>query len=69
MYSTPVMFEGEDTNYPHVGQMLIAGVDSSARIIAQANAIDVVIEIYSNTTGTGTPDDTIMTTWAELAGL
>ncbi|NIL94386.1 MAG: hypothetical protein GTO71_08100 [Woeseiaceae bacterium] len=68
-YSTPLMFEGFDANYPHVGQLLIVGDASSARIIAQANAIDVVIEIYSNTTGTGTPDTTINTTWTELAGL
>ena len=67
-YSTPVMFEGEDANYPHVGEMLIAGDASSARVIAQPNAIDVVIEIYDNTTGTGTPADTINTTWVELAG-
>ena len=68
-YSTPVMFEGFDANYPHIGELLIAGDASSARIIAQANAIDVVIEIYSNTTGTGEPDSTINTTWTELAGL
>jgi hypothetical protein len=68
-YSTPVMLEGEDANYPHAGEFLIVGDSSSARLIAQANAVDVVIEIYSNTTGTGTPDDTIMTTWAELAGM
>ena len=67
-YSTPVMFEGFDANNPHVGEMLIVGDGSSARIIAQPNAVDVVIEIYSNTTGTGTPDTTINTTWAELAG-
>ena len=68
-YSTPVMFEGFDANYPYVGEMLIVGEASSARLIAQPNAIDVMIEIYSNTTGEGTPDETIMTTWAELAGL
>ena len=68
-YSTPVVFEGFDANYPYVGEMLIAGDASSARIIAQSNAVDVVIEIYSNSTGEGTPDETITTTWAELAGL
>lgn len=68
-YSTQVIFEGFDTNYPYVGELLIVGDTSSARIIAQANAIDVVIELYSNTTGTGTPDSTINTTWTELAGL
>ena len=68
-YSTPVMFEGFDTNYPNAGQMLIVGDASSARITAQANGVDVVIEIYSNTTAEGEPDETIMTTWTELAGL
>ena len=68
-YSTTVMFEGFDANYPNVGELLIVGDGSSARIIAQANGIDVVIEIYSNETGDGTPDETINTTWTELAGL
>jgi hypothetical protein len=68
-YSTPVMFEGFDANYPTTGQLLIVGDASSARISAQANGVDVIIEIYSNTTGEGTPDETIMTTWTELAGL
>jgi len=66
-YSTPVMFTGFDADYPTAGELLISGQEGSARVIAQANGIDVVIEIYSNTTGTGTPDETIMTTWAELA--
>ena len=68
-YSTPVRFEGADANYPNVGEMLIVGDSSSARLIAQANGVDVVIQIFSNTTGTGTPDSTINTTWTELAGL
>jgi hypothetical protein len=68
-YSTPVMLEGEDANYPNAGELLVVGEGSSARVIAQANGVDVVIEIYSNTTGTGTPDETIMTTWTELAGV
>ena len=48
---------------------IVGGTGSSALLIAQPNAVDVVIELYSNTTATGEPDDTIMTTWAELAGL
>ena len=66
-YSTPVMFEGFDAGYPNAGELLIVGDGSSARIIAESNGVDVTIELYSNTTGSGTPDDTIMTTWAELA--
>jgi len=68
-YSTPVMFEGFDVDYPVAGELLIAGDGSSARIIAQANGVDVVIEIYSNETGTGAPDETIMSTWAELEAM
>jgi len=68
-YTTPVMFEGFDTDYPGSGELLVVSDGSSARLIAQANAVDVVIEIYSNATGTGTPDSTINTTWAELAAL
>ena len=63
------MFEGFDANYPHVGELVIVGDTSSARVTAQSNAIDVVIEIYSNTTATGTPDSVINTTWTELADL
>jgi len=68
-YSTPVLFEAFDTNYPHVGELLVVSDGSSARLIAQPNAVDVVIEIYSNATGTGAPDSTINTTWAELTAL
>jgi hypothetical protein len=68
-YWTPVTFEGVDANYPNAGEMLIVGDSSSARLIAQANGIDVVIEIYSNAAGTGAPDSTVNTTWVELAGL
>lgn len=68
-YSTTLMFEGFDANYPNAGVLLVVGDASSAKIIAQANGIDVVIEIYSNMTGEGTPDETINTTWTELAGL
>jgi hypothetical protein len=67
-YSTPVMFEGLGSDYPHAGELLVAGSDSSIRLIAVDN-VNVRIEIYSNVDGTGTPDDTILTTWAELASM
>ena len=35
-YSTPVMFEGEDTNYPHVGQMLIQALAELAAAVILA---------------------------------
>ncbi len=67
-YSTPVMFQGFDSDYPHIGELLVSGDSSSIRLIAVDN-VDVLIEVYSNAAGTGAPDDTIATTWAELAAL
>ena len=66
-YTTPVTFEGFDANYPQTGELLITGENSSARLIAAANGVDVTIEIDSD--GDGTVDDTIMTTWTELTGI
>ncbi len=63
-YSTPVMFEGFGNDYPNTGELLIDGGGSSALLVA-INNVDVRIEIDSD--GDGTVDDTIMTTWAELA--
>ena len=68
-YSTPVMFQGLDTNYPNAGEMLVTSDSGSARLTAEANGVDVTLRIYASNDGTGTPDDTIMTTWAELAAL
>lgn len=67
-YLTEKAFEGFDVNYPNKGELLVSAESGSARLVAQINGVDVHIEIYSNTTGTGTPDQTIMTTWAELTG-
>ncbi len=69
MYSTPVQFLGFDLNNPHQGELLVTAESGSARLIAQSNGIDVHIEIYSSNDGTGTPVETIMTTWAELAAM
>jgi len=66
-YSTPVTFEGVDTGYPTAGILLVEGADSAARLIAQANGVDVVIEIDAN--GDGTFESTINTTWEALAAL
>jgi len=67
-YLTEKTFEGFDVNYPNKGELLVSAESGSARLVAQINGLDVHIEIYSNSTGTGTPDQTIMTTWAELSG-
>lgn len=64
-YSTPVVFEGFDTNYPHAGELLVTGGGSSARLIA-IDEIDVRIEV--DTDGDGVVDETIETTWAALTG-
>ena len=65
-YSTPVTFEGFDTDYPESGEMLVTGDSSSARLIAGDND-QVTIEI--DTDGNGTVDETIVTTWQELETL
>lgn len=64
-YSTPVTFEGDDVDFPHTGELLVMGENSSARLIAVDN-VQVQIEVDSN--GDGTVDQTIDTTWAELTG-
>jgi len=68
-YSTPVPFLGFNLNNPHVGQLLVTSENGSARLIAQENAIDVVIEIYASNDGLGDPIETINTTWAALAAM
>ena len=62
-YSTPVTFEGFDTDYPSAGELLVSGANSSARLIAE-NSTEVTIEIDSD--GDGNVDETISTTWPEL---
>lgn len=63
-YSTPVIFQGFDVDYPSSGELLIQGDSSSARLIAIDN-VNVRIEIDNN--GDNTVDDTIDTSWAALA--
>ena len=67
-YSTVDMFIGFNVDYPHDGELFVSATDSSVRLFADSN-VDVHIDVYSNATGTGEPDDTIVTTWAELASL
>lgn len=63
-YSTPVAFAGEGVDYPSSGALLVEGENSSARLTVVDN-INVTIEIDAN--GDGIIDDTINTTWANLA--
>jgi len=65
-YSTPVMFAGVGSNYPHTGEFLVAGENSSVRLVVD-NDVDVHIDIDSN--GDGVIDQTIVTTWAELTSM
>jgi len=65
-YSTPVTFAGIGSNYPHTGEFLVAGENSSARLVVD-NDVDVHIDIDSN--GDTVVDETIVTTWAELASM
>jgi hypothetical protein len=55
-YSTPVVFAGIGSNYPHMGEFLVAD-----------NDVDVHIDIDSN--GDNVVDQTIVTTWAELTSM
>jgi hypothetical protein len=63
-YTTPLMFEGFGQDYPHTGELLISGDNSSARLIAVDN-VNVRIEVDSD--NDGTVDETINTTWADLS--
>lgn len=62
-YSTPVTFEGFDLDYPYVGELLVAGDSSSARLVA-IDSVNIRIDIDSD--GDGTVDESIETTWAEF---
>jgi len=63
-YSTPVAFQGLGNDFPNAGEFLVQGAASSLRLIAENNT-DVRIEL--DTDGDGNVDETIETTWAELA--
>lgn len=65
-YSTPVMFAGLGFNYPYAGEFFVAGENSSIRLVAD-NDIDVHIDIDSD--GDTVIDETIVTTWAEIASM
>ena len=65
-YSTPVMFEGFDNDYPGVGEFLVTGDNSSARLVAESNVnVRVEIDLDNDTV----IDETINTTWAEIDSL
>ena len=63
-YSTGPNFAGLEGSYPYAGELLVQGDASSAKLIA-VDSTNVRIEIDSN--GDGELDETINTTWAELA--
>ena len=65
-YSTPMTFVGFGASYPHEGELFVEGDNSSALLVAD-NDVDVHIDVDSN--GDGTVDETIVTTWAELAAM
>jgi hypothetical protein len=64
-YATPIDFQGSGADYPSVGEFLVTGNNSSARLTA-IDSVNVRIEI--DTDGDGTVNDTINITWAELEG-
>jgi hypothetical protein len=63
VYSTPVTFEGFDDGYPHIGELLVTGDDSSLRLVA-VDEVNVRIDIDPD--GDGTVDTSIETTWSAL---
>lgn len=64
-YSTPVQFQGDGIDYPHTGELLMTGGNSSARLITLDN-VNVRIELDSD--GDGAVDVTVDTTWDALIG-
>jgi hypothetical protein len=62
-YSTSVQFQGFDIDYPHTGELLVTGTNSSARLVAIDN-VDVRIDLDND--GNGSVDEMINTTWAAL---
>jgi hypothetical protein len=63
-YSNPFMFEGLGSDYPSSGEFLVEGLGSSLRLIADNNVdVRILIDLGAD----GTIDETIVTTWAELA--
>ncbi len=62
-FSTPVAFTGDSLGNRFGGELLITGMNSSARLISQGNN-SVTIEIDSD--GDGVVDTTIQTNWGEL---
>jgi hypothetical protein len=62
-YSTPVQFQGFDVDYPHMGELLVTGTNSSVRLVA-INNVDVRIDLDND--GNGSVDEMINTTWAAL---
>jgi hypothetical protein len=62
-FSTELVFQGFDNDYPSIGELLVTGDTSSARLIALDN-VNVRIEIDNNEDGT--IDDVIDTTWDAL---
>jgi hypothetical protein len=65
-YSTPVDFAGFDAEYPNSGEFLVAGENSSARLVV-LDSVNISIEV--DTDGDGVVDDTIEMTWAEFEAL
>lgn len=63
VYSTPVTFEGVDDGYPHTGELLVTGDDSSLRLVA-LDEVNVRIDVDED--GDGTVDASIETTWDAL---
>ncbi len=63
-YSNLIRFEGLGSDYPGSGEFLVEGLGSSLLLVADSNVdVRILIDLGAD----GTIDETINTTWAELA--
>lgn len=63
--STPQAFQGYLGAYPHVGMLQVKEIDGSALVLTAVSSTSARIDVDAN--GDGTPEDSITTTWGQLA--
>lgn len=65
VYTTPVTFQGAGATYPFAGELLVTGANNGTVRLIALNEIDVRIE--TDVDGDGTPENTEVTTWDDIA--
>lgn len=66
-FDTTVSFQGENSEYPFVGTLVISGANGSSTRMTALDSVNVRLEIDSD--GDGAFEDTLERTWAELEQL